>query len=289
MARQNFVADLHTHSCVSDGTDTPAELVEKAKAQGIAVLALTDHDTTFGWNEAIAMAKKVGLNLIPGIEVTCKHVGKTMHILAYLPDPKNKYLVETFATQRDFRETRAKKIIKRLAKDYDITWEDLIKKFPDTSMTIGRPHIADTLVKLGYFKDRTEVFGTVLQHDSPYVIHQKKISAEAALNMVRDAGGVSVVAHPMGSNRNAYTIADIEELVPFGLHGVEVYHREHSQTHQEKLKKFAEKHNLIITGSSDYHGTGKANKLAENTTSLTAVKKIIELGNGTEPILSSNL
>ncbi|MFT4245614.1 MAG: PHP domain-containing protein [Micrococcaceae bacterium] len=288
MDKQNFVADLHTHSCVSDGTDTPAELVKKAKAQGIAVLALTDHDTTFGWDEAIVVAKKVKLNLIPGIEVTCKHAGKTMHLLAYLPDPDNNELVKTFATQREFRETRAKRIVQRLAKDYDISWEDLITEFPNKSMTIGRPHIADTLVKLGHFKDRTEVFDTILQHNSPYVIHQKKISAAEALKMVHSAGGVTVVAHPMGSNRNAYTIADIKELVYLGLKGVEVYHREHSKAHQEELKKFAKKHDLIVTGSSDYHGTGKPNKLAENTTTLKAVKKIIELASGTPPILFSN-
>lgn len=145
--------DLHTHSAYSDGTDTPAELMEKARQAHLDVVGLTDHDTYAGWDEAAACVERTGVSLVRGVELSCAREGITVHLLGYLPDPTNEALLAVQRRATESRLTRAQKIVERLAEDYPITWEQVRALAPEDG-PVGRPHIADALVEIGAFPDR---------------------------------------------------------------------------------------------------------------------------------------
>jgi predicted metal-dependent phosphoesterase TrpH len=259
--------DLHTHSNVSDGTDSPSELINKALSQGLKVLALTDHDSTGGWTEAIT-ALRPGMDLVLGSEISCQAEGGfSVHMLGLLFDGEHQPLQDSMAKVRDNRVGRMERIIAKLnGAGINITMEEVLLELSDGA-TLGRPHLADALIKKGVAKNREEVFAELLHNNSKFYIPHYSPSPEDVIKMVKDAGGVAVIAHPFASLRGR-TIDEsaFEPMVDAGLDGIEVFHRDHAPEQQELLLRIAREFDLVATGSSDYHGQGKLNLLAEFTT-----------------------
>ncbi len=260
--------DLHTHSNVSDGTDTPRELINKAHAQGLEVIALTDHDSIAGWGEAISTVRP-GLELVLGSEISCQtEDGISVHMLGLLFDPGHQPLQDVLAQTRDNRYSRMTRIITRLNQNgFEITMEDVLQQLSDGA-TLGRPHLADALIAKGYAQSREEIFEKWLHNNSPYYVAHYSPTPEVAIGLIKDAGGVAVIAHPMASLRGRTVSVDsFSSFVDAGLDGIEIYHRDHNSEQRALLEAIAADLGVLKTGSSDYHGTGKINELAENTTS----------------------
>jgi len=277
--------DLHTHSTASDGTQPPAEVVAAAARAGLDVVALTDHDTTAGWDEAAAAAREHGVTLVPGTEVSCSHRGISVHLLSFLQDPSAPGLLAEMGESRDSREHRARRMVDRIAADYPrLSWEAVLAGAgPDA--TIGRPHIADALVDAGYFALRDEVFAEVLRDGSRYHLGHYAPDPVTAVRLVREAGGVPVFAHPLAAARGRVVGDDvIEEMVRAGLGGLEVDHRDHDEAAREHLRALARRWDLVVTGSSDYHGDGKQNLLGENTTEPEQLERILAQATGSSPV-----
>lgn len=275
--------DLHAHSTVSDGTETPAELVNAAVAAGIGTLAITDHDSTAGWQDAFDAAEGTGLTIVPGMELSTRHGMKSVHMLAYLVDPEHAGLREETLRIREARLTRAESIVARLAADFDISWADVVAQTAHGA-TVGRPHIADALVVRGAAADRSAAFRDILHPKFGYYEPHYAPDPLTATALIRDAGGVPVIAHPGTRGvENVITEENLAALVDAGLFGLEIYHRENTPDAQERLFEFAERFNLVITGSSDYHGAGKPNRLGENTTEPAMLERILAEGSGSAP------
>lgn len=272
--------DLHTHSHVSDGTDAPAVLVADAARAGLDVVALTDHDTTAGWAEAAAAAREHGVALVPGMELSCRAGGTSVHLLSYLHDPDDAALLAEAEATRTSRLHRAHRMVALLAEDVDITWAD-VEAQTEPGTTVGRPHVADALVALGHASDRSAAFETLLSTSSPYYVPHHAPDAVLAVELVRAAGGVPVLAHPRASQRGAVVPeAAIRRMVDAGLAGLEVDHRDHDRSQREHLRALAQSLGLLVTGSSDYHGAGKPNLLGENLTSPDVLQAIEDQGSG---------
>lgn len=275
--------DLHAHSSVSDGTETPTQLVRAAVAAGLGTLAITDHDSTAGWQEARGAAAGTGLTVIPGMELSTNWGPASVHMLAYLFDPSNGDIVIETARIRDGRLHRAELIVNRIAEDYPLTWDDVLAQSIDGG-TIGRPHIADALVARGHVANRSAAFESILHWRSGYYEKYYAPSPLRGVQMIVDAGGVAVLAHPATHGRERMIDEDsLSTLVDAGLFGLEVHHRDNTPDGRERLLELAATFNLAITGSSDYHGEGKPNRLAENTTAPEVLAAIIERGTGSAP------
>lgn len=273
--------DLHTHSSVSDGTETPGELVASAAAAGLDVVALTDHDTTAGWAEASDAARRLGVALVPGTEVSALSRGVSVHLLSYLQDPADPALADVIAQTRDARLHRGRAIVERLSEDLPITWDDVLaQQSPGT--VVGRPHIADALVALGVVADRTAAFADLLSARGRYYVPYYAPEAVEAVQAVLASGGVPVFAHP-GADGRGRVVPDsaIEELAEAGLAGLEVHHRDHTPEQRARLTALADRLGLLVTGSSDYHGTGKDNVLGEHTTAPEVLAEIERRGRTT--------
>lgn len=274
-------ADLHLHSACSDGTEAPAAVCVAAHAAGMRTIALTDHDTTIGWAEAADAAASLGMTLLPGAEVSAKHRGRSVHVLAYLFDPAAPELAAMMQRVREDRIGRAERLVGNLARDYDIAWDDVLAQRVGDA-TVGRPHIADALIAKGIVPSREEAFADMLHPASPYYVAHFAPSPLDAVHAIAAAGGVSVIAHPAG--RGMLPVPVLEELIGAGLGGLEIDHRENTAAGRETLRELAAAHDLIVTGSSDYHGAGKPNRIGENTTSPEAVARIIDAATGIEPV-----
>ena len=267
-----MLIDLHTHSNASDGTDSPSELIEKAISRGLDVIALTDHDTVGGWDEATAALKNhesnSKLELVLGSEVSCQgEDGTSIHMLGLLFDPNYAPLISEFEKTRENRVTRMSRIISRLNEaGIEITIEEVnAQKRGDA--TLGRPHLADALVARGHVASREEAFNIFLHNGSKFYINHYSPSPEVARRLIKEAGGVAVIAHPLASRSGRKIDLDtLSQLIQAGLDGIEVDHRDHNEMERSELMRLAIEHNLVVTGSSDYHGTGKMNQLAEFTT-----------------------
>ena len=278
--------DLHAHSSVSDGTETPAQLVRAAVRAGLGTIAITDHDSTAGWQEAATAASGTGLTVIPGMELSTRYSWKSVHLLAYLIDPMNADLVAETARIRAARLTRAESIVARIAADYELTWDDVLAQ-TTSGATVGRPHIADALVARGHVPTRSAAFASILHPRSGYFEPHYAPDPLEAVRLVRAAGGVPVLAHPATRGRSAVIPEDrLALLVEAGLFGMEIEHRENTEDGKVRLRELADKFGLAITGSSDYHGAGKPNVLAENTTSPEVLERIIAEGTGSAPFAS---
>jgi predicted metal-dependent phosphoesterase TrpH len=277
--------DLHTHSSVSDGTETPTELVRAAVAAGLGTIAITDHDSTAGWHEAVAAASGTGLTVIPGMELSTNHGPASVHMLAYLFDPDDAAIVAETARIRDGRLHRAERIVERIAADYAITWDDVLAQSVDGG-TLGRPHIADALVAKGLVIDRSAAFESILHWRSGYYERYYAPSPLDGVRMIVAAGGVPVLAHPATHGR--YRVIEeqaIAQLVDAGLFGLEIDHRDNTEDGKARLHELAEKYDLVVTGSSDYHGAGKPNRLAEHTTEPEALARIVAAATGAAPFV----
>lgn len=276
-------SDLHLHSNHSDGTESPAEVVRQAHAHGIRTLALTDHDRTTGWVEAGDAAVALGMTFLPGIEFSARHDWRSVHVLGYLFDPADPALVaETGRIRRD-RLGRAERIVRNISRDYELDWLDVLAQTtPDA--TIGRPHIADALVARGIVRDRTEAFDGILHPRAGYYEPHYAPDPLTVVRLITRAGGVAVIAHPVTSGRDRMMpVSYIERLIAEGLGGLEIDHRENTEDGKRMLREIAARHDLIVTGSSDYHGAGKPNRPGENTTSDEMVARIIDQASGTPP------
>lgn len=276
--------DLHTHSSVSDGTETPAQLVAAALGAGLGTFAITDHDTTAGWEEAFQAASGTGLTVIPGMELSTRKGWRSIHVLAYLVDPDNLALREETLRIREARLTRAESIVARLAADFDISWADVLATTSDGA-TVGRPHIADALVARGVATDRSAAFREILHPKFGYYEPHYAPDPLAAIRLVRAAGGVPVLAHP--ATRGVDNIISKENLgilVDAGLFGLELRHRENTPDAVERLAEYVDFFGLAVTGSSDYHGAGKPNRLGENTTDPEVLERILESGTGASAV-----
>ncbi|UWX96373.1 PHP domain-containing protein [Arthrobacter zhaoxinii] len=273
--------DLHTHSCVSDGTEQPADVIASAAAAGLDAIALTDHDTTAGWDDAAAAARSHGITFVPGMEVSCRSSeGISVHVLSYLHDPRHPGLLEEIARSRAARVSRAELMVQRLAEDFPIDWASVQEQVAPGA-TIGRPHIADALVAAGVVPNRSAAFSGILTARSPYFVAHYAPDPALAVELIRKAGGVPVFAHPVASSRGRVVgEAVFAEMIDAGLLGVEVNHRDNPEPGREWLRRLAKEHDLLVTGSSDYHGTGKPNLLGEFTTEPAVLERIAGLGTG---------
>ena len=267
-----MLIDLHTHTNASDGTDTPSQLIDKAINRGIDVIALTDHDTTRGWDEATTTLlnhpSNSSMQLVLGSEISCQDAnGISIHMLGLLFDSTYKPLIDELEKTRENRLSRMEKIVARLNEaGIEITIEEVHAQRKDDA-TLGRPHLADALVARGHVASREEAFAALLHNKSKYYINHYSPSPVDAIRLIKEAGGVSVIAHPLASQRGRTISMELfDELIAAGLDGIEVDHRDHSELEKSELLRLAIAKNLIITGSSDYHGTGKLNQLAEYTT-----------------------
>lgn len=277
-------ADLHTHSAVSDGTESPAELIASAVAAGLGTVALTDHDTTAGWAEARQEAERHEIVLIPGLELSTMLGYRSVHMLGYLVDPQDAALAAETAHIRTARRERAQRIVDRLARDHPIRWSDVVAQTRPGS-TVGRPHIADALVALGLEPDRSAAFAGLLHPRQGYVEPHYAPTPLQGVRLIRAAGGVPVLAHPGAAGRaRVLPESVIGGLVDAGLFGLELYHRENTPDGRERVAELARRFDLPVTGSSDYHGAGKPNRLGEHTTAPEVVERILELGTGTTPV-----
>jgi predicted metal-dependent phosphoesterase TrpH len=260
--------DLHTHTTCSDGTDRPRELVNKAIVQGLEVLGIADHDTTAGWEEA-TQALRGKLQLVLGAEISClTNDGISVHMLGMLFDPKHSEMQTMLEETRDGRLPRMRKMIEKMrAEGMDISIADVENAMP-AGATMGRPHLADALVAKKIVKSRDEAFVDLLHNDSRFYVSHAAPTPVEAVKLIRRAGGVAVIAHPFASHRGQVLKAeDFADLVAAGLNGIEVDHRDQNPDERAMLRVIAQELDLVVTGSSDYHGTGKLNSLAENHTS----------------------
>lgn len=261
--------DLHTHSNRSDGTDSPTELIENAKAAGLDVVALTDHDHTGGWDEAQAAADRVGVELVRGIEISTKLEGRSVHLLGYDFDPHHADLAAELERVRDGRDNRLPKLVAKLNDlGYELSVDDVLQ-FAASAEKSGRPHVADALIAKGYFTHRDEVFNQLLEDGGKAYIPRYSSPLFHAVRLLKDAGGKAVVAHSWARNsRRVMTPAVFEELKATGLDGIEVDHVDHDAQARAGLAAIAHELDLVTTGSSDYHGTGKSAQfhLGANTT-----------------------
>jgi predicted metal-dependent phosphoesterase TrpH len=282
---RDLFIDLHTHSSVSDGTERPSDLVRAAVAAGLDVVALTDHDTTAGWTDAIQAVQAEPLTLIPGMELSTRIGDRSVHMLGYLVDPTDPGLAEATERIRDGRLHRAQRIVDRIAADHAITWDDVLGQAA-SGATIGRPHIADALVALGLETDRSAAFRGILHPSSGYYEPHEAPTPLRGVELIRAAGGVPVIAHPAASARGiVIDERTLAELVDAGLGGLEVDHRENTPAGKRTLMEWADRFDLFVTGSSDYHGTGKPNLLGEHRTERPVLERIVESATGSRPIV----
>lgn len=274
--------DLHTHSTASDGTDTPAQLVAIAAAAGIDVLALTDHDTTAGWADAVD-ALPVGLRLIRGAEFSCiapdgRGGDVSVHLLGYLFDPVSEAIIAEQVRLRDERRVRLRAMAARMAADgYPVDPDEVLASLPPEA-SAGRPHLARALVSAGVVGSVGEAFRRFLNTGGPYYTGRADTDVHAAIRMVRAAGGVAVLAHAAARCRGpVIDLSVIAELSAEGLAGVEVDHPDHTDGDRTALRDLAGELGLLVTGSSDYHGTNKTVSLGQETTDPEALDRIEEL------------
>jgi hypothetical protein len=276
--------DLHTHSTASDGTLAPAQLMNAARAAGLDVVALTDHDTTAGWDEARA-ALPPGLTLVPGCELSCRVEEDekviSLHLLAFLFDGDEPTLAGARARVRASRRDRAAAVLDRLrAGGYDVPL-DRVREIAGGG-TVGRPHIARAMVELGIVADVETAFtDDWIATGGRYWVGKEETDVFTALGLVRAAGGVSVFAHPFAARRGAVVgPASIAALAAAGLDGVEVDHPDHTRAEAESLRSLASDLGLVVTGASDFHGSGRPHELGVHTTARAAYEALVARAGG---------
>ncbi len=288
--------DLHTHSLVSDGTDSPADLVAAAVAAGLDVIALCDHDTFDGLDAAQAAADRLAepanrhpgldpgspsphqtLRLLRGIEISAEHAGTSVHVLGYGCRADDPALAAELAKVRLGRSGRVPAMLANLAAAGMPVPADVLARHVGDSPSIGRPHLADAMVELGYVADRREAFDRWLADDKPIFVGRYAIELRTALALIGGAGGVAVIAHPWGRvSREQLPPSVLAGLAADGLlDGVEVDHQDHDLATRAELRALAEQLGLLVTGSSDYHGAGKTgHDLGCNTTAPSVLAEI---------------
>ncbi|MEZ0066126.1 putative metal-dependent phosphoesterase TrpH [Streptacidiphilus sp. MAP12-20] len=277
--------DLHAHSNASDGTDSPAELVRNAVAAGLDVVALTDHDTTGGYAEAIDALRGTSLTLVPGAELSCRVEGISMHLLAYLFDTEEPAFARERELVRTDRVRRAQAIVERCrALGAPIDWEQ-VRRIAGRG-AVGRPHIASALVEAKVVASVDDAFTPEwLANGGRADVPKRETDPVEAIALVRGAGGVPVFAHP-GASKRGRTVSDavIAELAAAGLAALEVDHIDHDEPSRARLRTLASDLGLLVTGSSDYHGSRKTVRLGANTTDPAVYEALISQATGAKPV-----
>lgn len=269
--------DLHAHSAVSDGTDTPAELVAEAARAGLDVVALTDHDTFDGLPRALAAGERLGVRVVPGIEMSTEVAGMSVHLLGYGCRTDDAELLTELALIRRGRDGRVPAMLAALAELGMPLDPAVLAQVSGSAASIGRPHLADALVAQGYLADRTEAFDRFLADGGPAFVPRYAAPLEPAIRLIHAAGGVAVLAHPWGRvSREVLSAGYLAELArDYGLDGLEVDHNDHDTSTRAALREVARRIGVLVTGSSDYHGTGKRDHgLGVNTTAPDVLAEI---------------
>ncbi|MBS3815366.1 MAG: PHP domain-containing protein [Hadesarchaea archaeon] len=242
------LADLHVHSSASDGELTPRKVVEKSQDAELKAIGIVDHDTIDGLSKAIEAGKELGIEVIPGVEISCELNKKEIHILGYLINWKNKKLIEKLKEFQKARTKRAKKMISKLQDlGMEIDYDEIAEKAG--SGAVGRPHIARVMIEKEYVESMEEAFNEYIGIECPAYAKKYQLKPKEGIELIRSAGGVPILAHPIyGSEK------ELPDLIKAGIQGIEVYHSQHSEEDVNRLKKVAEKKDLLITGGSDSHG-----------------------------------
>jgi 3',5'-nucleoside bisphosphate phosphatase len=286
--------DLHTHTDASDGTDSAAELVANAVSAGVRVLGITDHDTTGGWDAAVASvsALDVPFTLIRGTEFSCAYFTAEgtrigLHLLGYLYDPAAPELKAERARLRENRIGRGAQIVSNLsAAGFPISWGQVTDIAGGGA--IGRPHIGLALVESGVVTSVNDAFAELLSSSSPYYVPKQDMAVLDAIRLIRGAGGVPVIAHAWARKRGRIlSERALAELVQAGLLGIEVDHVDHAPADRGRLSEIAAELGVLTTGSSDYHGTNKTVQLGSQSTDPESLERILDLATGVEPIHSA--
>lgn len=279
--------DLHTHSSVSDGTDSPPELLAAARAAGLDVVALTDHDTTAGWAEA-ERTRPDGLTVVPGMELSCRWFPAgappiSVHLLAYLFDPEHPGLAAERARLRAERLSRGERIVAALADaGHPVVWTEIVERAGGG--VVGRPHVARALVEAGVVESVDDAFATLLHHRSPFYVAKADTDVLDGIALVRAAGGVPVFAHGLATRRGR-VVGDeaIAAMAEAGLLGLEVDHPDHDPDERAHMRGLAGELGLLVTGSSDYHGRNKTTPIAACTTAPDQYEALLAAGTGAPP------
>jgi 3',5'-nucleoside bisphosphate phosphatase len=270
--------DLHTHSTVSDGTCTPTEVIEAAAEAGLDIVALTDHDGLGGWAEAAAAAERVGIGFVPGVELSCRWYGVEpaipLHLLGYHPDPDHPGLVAEMARVREARLRRAERIVDLMRADgVDVTWEEV--KGYAMGDTVGRPHLAQALVRRGLAATVAEAFAPEMLGQR-WRLPKEDTDVFVALALVIGAGGIPVFAHPRATRRGRVVPDElIVSMAEAGLVGLEVDHDDHTPAQREEVRALADRLGLVATGSSDFHGSNKPVRLGAHLTTPAAYEALL--------------
>ena len=278
--------DLHTHTTASDGTDKPFEMLENAKKAGLTVVAMTDHDSIEGWREVRSKRDQIpsGLTIVPGAEVSTRtQLGMSVHIVGLLFDAKNAQLAKLLSDTRYDRIPRMEKMIEKLqVAGYQVTMQD-VEEVKPVGATLGRPHLADALIKNGIVASRDEAFAELLHNNSQFYVSHWAPSPVEAIKAIAAAGGVSILAHPFAEKRGAVlTFGEVTELAAAGLNGIERNKRDQDEAAHSKIDQLSSEHNLIKVGSSDYHGSARANQLGEEQTPLDLWENLASKASGDE-------
>ncbi len=250
--------DLHLHTTASDGVKTPSEMVRYAKAKGLQAISITDHDTVGGLEEGLAEGERIGFEVIPGIEISAEHSPGSMHLLGYFIDIHHPPLNEKLKYLQRAREERNPKMVEKLNRlGVDITYEEVLRA--SGGGQVGRPHFAQVLIEKGYVRNFQEAFDRYLKKGAPAYVDKLRFTPREAIYFINEARGVAVLGHPNTLGLNGYMELEnfITGLLKEGLKGMEVYYPEHSSSEVVQYKALAERHGLILTGGTDYHGIEK--------------------------------
>jgi predicted metal-dependent phosphoesterase TrpH len=250
--------DLHLHTTASDGVLTPSQMVNYAKSKGLLAIAITDHDTIEGLEEGLLEGERIGLEVIPGIEISAEHSPGSMHLLGFFLDIHHPTLTERLGYLQRARAERNPRMAERLNKlGIDITFDEVLKA--SGGGQVGRPHFAQVLMEKGYVRSFQEAFERFLKKGASAYVEKMRFSAEESIHFINEANGVAVLAHPNTLQVNGYSELEnlILRLVKTGLRGIEAYYPEHSALEVAQYKTLAERHGLLVTGGTDYHGIEK--------------------------------
>jgi predicted metal-dependent phosphoesterase TrpH len=258
--------DLHTHSTCSDGTNTIAENVALAQERSLAGIAITDHDTTDGYDEAVAAAEGTDLEIVTGIEFSAEYDGASLHVLAYWVDPSHQGLRDELQRLHDTRFRRGELMVERLQQlGYDLSFERVRAIAGDD--LIARPHVAQAMVEAGIVQNEKQAFDEYISDDGPAYVPKHALDPVDALALIRDAGGACVLAHP-GMWKGSGSVPDelIERMAEGGMVGLEVDHPDHDDEQRARYRAMAERLDLVPTGASDCHGARYGYRLGCDTT-----------------------
>ncbi|MGD9678544.1 MAG: PHP domain-containing protein [Vulcanibacillus sp.] len=271
-------ADLHTHSNFSDGVNDPSENVRIAKEIGLKALGITDHDSVLGVVEAIETGEKIGMEIVPGIELSTLHSGQEIHILGYFINYKDKIFLDKLNELQKKRKIRNEMMIAKLNElGIDISMSDVVAKIRRSETNIGRPHIGEVLIDKGVVKTMNQAFKIYLGRHGKAYVNAIRITPEQGIDIIKDAGGVPVIAHPGIYGNDKLVVS----LVEYGLEGIEVYHPDHNKNDKCKYQKLANTYKVLATGGSDFHGVRKGetfhSPIGSNSVSYDVVQKLKEL------------